>query len=354
MKHIQINTSVKTRTSLAKSLLVTGLLLSSTSSYASEVESDFYGSLRLGADYVNSGTADDAVNGRDYLSRIGVNASVLLSEGLTGIGKIEYGLRGDDGVNFNQNQKAGMRQIYVGLKGKFGTVTYGSQTIIWHQYVRTAYFSDALDSLRQGAIRDDDMLQWQKTYDNWKFGAAIQTEQQDGDSIDQYQLAGQYQHNGLKLQAALAADQQGENNGNLYGLSAWYDISKAVTISAFYHLAEQDFDIYKGNSSGNVRLVSAKDEGKVGGVTACTDEDRSTAGIYAKWREGNNQVHARYAVNSCEIKGDVNSIKVEYIHYLSKKFRLWGAFEQLDNDASRLPSTGENMSEIQLGARFDF
>ena len=58
--------------------------------------------------------------------------------------------RGDDGVNFNQNEKAGMRQIYVGLKGKFGTVTYGSQTIIWHQYVRSAYFSDALNSLRQG------------------------------------------------------------------------------------------------------------------------------------------------------------------------------------------------------------
>lgn len=350
MKRIQVT---KTR-KIGKILFLNTLLFGCMSANAADVDSSFYGSLRLGADYVDSGTSDDAANGRDYLSRVGVNAEVKLTDDLIGVGKIEYGLRGDDGVNFNQNEKAGMRQIYVGLKGKFGTVTYGSQTIIWHQYVRSAYFSDGLDSLRQGTIRDDDMLQWQKSYDNWKFGAAIQTEKQDGDSIDQYQVAAQYQNKKLKLQAALAADQQGENTGNLYGVRAWYDLNKNFTVSAFYHLAEQDFDLYKGNSSGNVRLVSAKDNGKVGGVTACTDEERSTAGLYGKWRQDNNQVHARYAVNSCEIKGDVSSIKVEYIRYFSNKFRLWASFEQLDNDTARLPSTGENMSEMQLGVRFDF
>ena len=198
------------------------------------------------------------------------------------------------------------------------------------------------------------MLQWQNTYDNWKFGAAIQTEKQDGDSIDQYQLAAEYKNNNFKLQAALAADQQGENTGNLYGVRAWYDISDAFTVSAFYHLAEADFDIYNGNSSGNVRLVSAEESGKVGGVTTCAGEERTTAGLYGKWRQGNNQVHARYAVNSCDIKGDVSSIKVEYIRYLSKKFRVWASFEQLDNDTTRLPSTAEDMSELQLAARFDF
>jgi hypothetical protein len=198
------------------------------------------------------------------------------------------------------------------------------------------------------------MLQWQKSYDNWKFGAAVQTEKQDGDSIDQYQVAAQYHYQSFKLQAALAADQQGENTGNLYGIRAWYDISKMFTVSAFYHLAEKEFDLYKGNSSGNVRIVSAKDTSNLGGVTACADEERSTAGLYGKWRQDNNQIHARYAVNSCEIQGDVSSIKVEYIHYLSNKFRLWASFEQLDSDTTRLPATGEDMSEVQLGVRFDF
>ena len=172
MKRVQVNKT-------SKLFFLNVLLLSCASASASDVDSSFYGSLRLGADYVDSGTADDAANGRDFLSRIGVNAEVQLSDGLTGVGKVEYGLRGDDGVNFNQNQKPGLRQIYVGLKGNFGTVTYGSQTIIWHQYVRSAYFSDGLDSLRQGAIRDDDMLQWQKTYNSsnrkarWRFNRSI-------------------------------------------------------------------------------------------------------------------------------------------------------------------------------------
>ncbi|WP_159820727.1 porin [Colwellia sp. 20A7] len=351
MKYVLVN---KKNNTWCLNTLILGCSILSMNTYAAEVNSEFYGSLRLGADYIDSGTADDAANGRDYLSRIGVNANTQLTDDLTGIAKVEYGLRGDDGVNFNQNQSAGLRLAYVGIKSKFGTVTYGSQTIIWHQYVRSAYFSDALDSLRQGAIRDDDMLQWQKSFDAWKFGAAIQTEGEDGDSIDQYQVAAQYHHEKLKLQAALVADQQGDNTGNLYGVRAWYDINDTITVSTFYQLAEEDFDIYSGNSSGNVKLVSRKNTDNVGGVTACVDEERSTAGLYAKWRQGDNQVHARYAINACEIKGDVRSIKVEYVRYLSKNFSLWTSFEQLDNDNTRLPSTGENMSELQVAARFDF
>lgn len=330
------------------------LMMASNVVVAEEVKTSFYGSLRLGMDYVDTGTDDDAANGRDFLSRVGAKASVSLTDGLTGIGKLEYGLRGDDGVNFAQNQKPGLRQVYVGLKGDFGTVTYGSQTILWHKFVRGAYFSDGLDSLRQGAIRDDDFLQWERTSGNWRYGAALQTEKQDGDSFDQYQLAAQYKTGPVKLQAALAADQRGDNTGNLYGVRAWYKASDQVTLSAFYHLAEEDFDIYGGNSSGNVRIVSGSVNAKLGGVTGCKTEDRSTAGLYGKWKSGKNQIHARYAVNSCDISGDVSSIKVEYVRYLSKKFKMWASFEQLNSDDTRLPSTGEDMSELQLGARFDF
>lgn len=348
---------MKQPTIYKKTLLATSILLaaSATASAAtSEPQVDFYGSLRLGADFVDAGTSDDAANGRDFLSRVGAKASMDLGNGLIGIAQLEYGMRGDDGVNFVQNQKAGLRQILVGVKGDFGKVTYGSQTLIWHKFVRSAYFSDALDSLRQGAIRDDDLLQWEKVSGNWKFGAGLQMEKQDGDSFDQYQLAAQYTYGDFKLQGALSADQRGDNNGNLYGVRAWYKVNDAVTVSGFYHLAEDEYDLYGGNSSGNVRLVSSKDTGNVGGSTSCHGEERTTAGVYGKWKSGANQVHARYAVNSCDIKGDIDSIKVEYIRSMSKSFKLWASFEQLDNDTTRLPSTGENMSEFQLGARFDF
>lgn len=349
--------SNKTTTNLLKKVCTATLLISATSAaYADEgdLKTSFYGSLRLGADYVDAGTDDDAANGRDFLSRMGAKASVDLGNGLTGLGLVEYGMRGDDGVNFSQNNKPGLRQIVVGVKGDFGKVTYGSQTLIWHKFVRGAYFSDGLDSLRQGAIRDDDMLQWEKKAGNWKFGAALQTEKQDGDSFDQYQAGIEYKAGPVKLQAALAADKRGENTGNLYGVRGWYNVSDSITLSAFYHLAEEDFDLYGGNSSGNVRLKSTLSGNDVGGVTSCKNEERSTAGLYGKWKADKNQVHLRYALNSCDVKGDVTSIKVEYIRYLSKKFRLWASVEQLDSDTSRLPSTGEDMSEIQLGVRFDF
>lgn len=342
------------KTSLA---ICTSLLLATSATAMAkdnDIKTSFYGSLRLGADFVDAGTGDDAANGRDFLSRVGAKASMNLGNGLTGLALIEYGMRGDDGVNFVQNQKAGLRQITVGVKGDFGKVTFGSQTLLWHKFVRGAYFSDGLDSLRQGAIRDDDLLQWEKVSGNWKFGAGIQMEKQDGDSFDQYQFATQYAAGDVKLQAALSTDQRGDNTGNLYGVRGWYKVNNNVTLSAFHHLAEADYDLYGGNSSGNVRLVSATEHGKVGGATSCNGEERSTTGIYGQWKSGANKIHARYVLNSCDIKGDIDSIKVEYVRSMSKSFKLWASFEQFDNDTLRLPVTGESMSEFQLGARVDF
>jgi predicted porin len=128
------------KVTMKKACYASLLMTASNAAVAEDVKTSFYGSLRLGIDYVDAGTVDDAANGRDFLSRIGAKASVSLTDSLTGIGKIEYGLRGDDGVNFDQNDKPGMHQVYIGLKGDFGAVTYGSQTILWHKFVRGAYF----------------------------------------------------------------------------------------------------------------------------------------------------------------------------------------------------------------------
>ena len=54
-----------------------------------EFQVDFYGSVRLGIDYVDAGTPDDAINGRDYLSRVGVNAKKRIGDGIALVGTIE-------------------------------------------------------------------------------------------------------------------------------------------------------------------------------------------------------------------------------------------------------------------------
>ena len=316
---------------------------------------DAYASLRLGIDYIDAGTDDDGANGRDFLSRVGIKGSMPLDNGLTGVLQLEYGARDDNLVDFNQNGQPTLRLASVGIKGSFGEVHFGSQTLIWHRFVRGSYFSDANDTIRQGAIRDDDLLQYYYRAGSWLIGAGLQFEGQDGDSMDQFQLGSQYERGDVKLQLAYSKDNRGDLNGDLWGAKAWWNVTNAITLSAYTHIASEDFDLYAGSSTGNVRLRDSSIEGNVNGIPDCRNEERQSSGIYFSLRNASHQIHTRYAVDSCDISGDVESIKVEYVHHLSKKFRAWLSFEDLSNDEARLPasSSGEEMSELQIGLRFD-
>ncbi|WP_345336825.1 porin [Ferrimonas pelagia] len=341
------------KTTLVRQVALTSILACVAINAHADVDTTFYGSLRLGVDYVDAGRDLDAVNGRDFLSRVGAKAETEITDTVKGIAVIEYGMVGSDGINFEQNDRPGFRQLYVGLDTSMGLFTFGSQTLLFHKYVRSGYFSDANDTLRQGAIRDDDLLQWVLSKDNFQIAASAQFEGQDGDSVDQYQIAGQYALAALKLQGAWVADTQGEQQGNLYGLRGWVDVTEQITLSAFYHLAEADFDLYSGNASGN--LVVQNEEGsKIGGVTKCNGEKRYTAGLYGRWSSGANKVHARYGINDCELSGDVQSYKVEYVRNLNKNMQMWTAYELLDSERSRRPVTGDDMSAWQVGVRYDF
>lgn len=316
---------------------------------------DFYGSVRVGVDSIDAGTSDDGANGRDFLSRVGVKASMLIDEGMTVVGQIEYGLREENSVDLTQNKGPTLRLASIGLKGSLGEIYYGSQTLLWNTFVRTAYFSDGIDTVRQGGVRDDDLLQYFYKQKNWTFAAGTQFKGQDGDSIDQWQLGGEYKSGPVKLQAAWSKDNSGDNKGNLYGLRAWWTVTDAITLSAFVHKATNDYDLY-GSSTGTVRLRNASVEGNKNAINSCNTEDRTNSGIYARYTFGKNQIHGRYALDSCDVSGDVDSIKIEYIRLFNKAFRAWVAYEDLTNDEGRKPTTssGQDMSQLQAGVRYDF
>ena len=334
-------------------LAVIAATLSTTTQAQDDVKVDFYGSARLGFDIVDAGTSDDGANGRDYLTRVGFKASTDLGNGLTGFTQFEYGLRSDL-VNFNQMGSPTLRLGMVGIQGDWGKLAFGSQTNIWHSFVRGSYFSDGLDSVRQSSIRDDDLLQYYHKVGNLSFAVGTQFEGQDGDSVDQVQAGIQYVAGPVKLQAAYAKDERGENTGGLLGLRAFWQLNDQVLLSAYTHLADEDYDFYTGSLTGDVRLRDASENGNVNGIPGCRTEERSSSGVYASYRVGDNQFHARYAVDSCDVSGDVDSVKVEYVRYLSKKYRAWVAYEDLSNDEGRKPSTGSDMSELQFGVRLDF
>ena len=321
-----------------------------------EFQVDFYGSVRLGIDYVDAGTPDDAINGRDYLSRVGVNAKKRIGDGIALVGTIEYGLRADNLVDLQQNGDPTLRLAFVGVQSEdYGSLYFGSQTIMFHRFVRSSYFSDGLDTVRLGAIRDDDMLQYYYTSGDLTLGAALQTQRQDGDSFDQFQVGAEYDFDIAKIQVAGIKDNQGVNKGTLWGVRGWVYPVEGLQLSAYYHRQTDDFDIY-GGSTGTVRLRDALVERRVDGVTNCPGESRYNGGFYASYRTGANQLHGRVARDSCDFSGDIDSYKIEYIRHLSKDAQLWVSYEALDNDALRAPpsSSGDSMSQFQLGARYDF
>ena len=336
-------------------------LLSASLSFAQTIdqpplpETEAYVSLRAGFNYVYSDGPDDAANGRDFLSRAGIKAKQKITPDLTALALVEYGERGDNGVDFKQNEAPGLRRLQLGLANQHHKILAGSQTLIWHSFVRSAYFSDGNDTLRQGTIRDDDLLQYYFTNGPLKLAAGLHLEAQEGDSVDQLQLAGQYQLGAIKAQLAWSKDQRGDNKGNLLGTRVWWQLA-GLTLSGYYHLADEDYDLYAGSSTGNVRLTETPDEGSINAVPSCASEERSSTGIYSSYRINNHQLHGRLAADQCKTSGDVRSAKVEYINHLSKQFRLWVSAEGLSNDLTRRPATSNaiSMSELQLGVRMDF
>ncbi len=322
-----------------------------------QVDVDFYGSIRFGADLINANIEQDGANGRDFLSRVGVKATYNIDDRLAFIGQIEYGTRSDV-VDVFQNGGLGLRQFNVGFKHKdYGTVKFGSQTTTFHKFVRGAYFSDGLDTIRLATIREDDYLSYDYKSGPFRFGAGLQIEGQDGDNIDQFQIGAEYTAGPFKLQGAYVLDNEGDNQGDLYGVRAWWKVNENITLSAYHHEQDEAFDFPSGVGSTGALRLRARDGGlgNINFVTTCVGQTRSASGVYGSARVEQHQFHARYAVDSCDTAGDVESIKAEYVYHFDKNLRSWISYEQLQTDTDRTPAAfGDTFSSVQFGVRLDF
>ena len=295
-----------------------------------------YGSIRFALQDLDTDEADnDALDIEDRFSRIGLTGNIELTDTTTLSGRIEYGLA--ESGELEQGGDAALRLAYLEFDGPLGNLRIGSQDLLWHRYVRGAYMSDALDSLRHGAIRDDDLVQYNYQFERIRVGAELSFEGEDGDDINQGTVAAEYRDEDYRLQAAILQDNLGDNTGTLAGLRGWIFLGD-WSWSAFYHHSTDDFDLY---------FVSG---GNVGAETAsCGGEERDTAGIYGRYRSGQHQYHARVASFDCDADSAEQSYKFEYLYYLAEQARLWASFEQI-RAASGVPepSIGE------IGFRFDF
>lgn len=292
---------------------------------AGETTTTAYGMVRVSLE-----NNEGAIDSQDELSRFGIKGSTKMDNGLTAFGRIEYA------ISYDQGAAPGLRQSFVGLKGDFGEITHGSQTTVWHKFVRGAYFSDGKDSLRMYTIRDDGLTQYMYKTGGFKLGLGVQTEDKDGNNVDTIQAGAEYKTGGFKGQIALvkdnntdSSDPTDENEGQILGARVWYTTGP-VTVSAFTHRASDDFD-YKASN-------------------LCVGEASNTDGIYGAYKAGAHKVHARLAKNSCEDSGDIESTKLEYVNVMDKKFKLYASLELLSDGRD----SDEDVTITNLGALYSF
>lgn len=106
--------SIKSTSIIAAAILAT----TATPSFAGKLDG-LYANIRIG---ISASDADNSETKIDsYASRIGYKAETDLGNGLTGFGKLEYGVDADD----NEGNANSIRQGLVGLKGNFGELFVG-------------------------------------------------------------------------------------------------------------------------------------------------------------------------------------------------------------------------------------
>ncbi len=281
-----------------------------------------YGSVRV---MIEDNDVKENISGEDALSRFGIKASQKISSDLTAFGQIEFGVDADDnGVNAAEDTD---RDIFrrlgrAGLKGSWGSISFGAQTQVWHKFVRGAKFSDGVDTLRLGTIRDQDSLQYFGKFGGVKVGLSRSFEGNDNEHT-QLGAAIPFPHG--KLGVAYTLDEE----GGLLGLRPEVRFGGTL-VSLLYYNADSDFTAHGANL--------CKDGG-----------DTVSQGLYAKQKLGSSfTLHGRYMELDCDDDAkDADSTKVELIKQFNKKARIWFAYE-----------TGEGGNvkdkEAQIGIRFDF
>lgn len=195
---------------LSKAVL---LLVSLIPLFVQAADYQFYGLINVTGEWVSE--RDESYTAlENNSSRLGLRGSETLTEGLEAIYQLEYGVRVDDSQTFSQ------RNIFIGVKGEYGSVVAGHFDT---PLKRTKYQVDVFGNMR-GDIknlisrselrRSNSVMYVSPAIKGFTgYGAYIASEQPD--ERDAQSLAAAYQQQGFYL--ALAHDRHVTESGS----SAW-------------------------------------------------------------------------------------------------------------------------------------
>lgn len=189
---------------------------------------------------VNIGIQDDGTDTtvRNWASRVRVEGSEELDNGLTVTGKYEFGV--DTDASDNGNGALSTRIAYVGLKGGFGEVRVGHDWQTFYNYglapVDIANWGSCIACVGYG--RTGEAITYMGGAGNFKFGATVYAS--DEEQGDGYELGASTQLGSVSLSGAMR-DTDATGDEPLYAIAASTDVGP-ISAAAQYMARKNDGD----------------------------------------------------------------------------------------------------------------
>jgi predicted porin len=305
-------------------------------------DTTLYGSARVSVDWVDPDSNEDEdipfVDSDDDFwevtnnaSRLGVQGSEDLGNGLSAIYQYEFGVNVTGGSQYFESN----RPRWVGLKGGFGAITLGTQ---WTPYYNVLGVNDFFYSART-------------------FGPDIflypDADTREGTSVV-YQTP---DFGGFVAEAMVVAD--GVNNDS--DVDTWNVGAKYKNGPFFAGLAYADFqNTEPGVDDTDLFGVALAYQGDPFGVTF-TYEDGDASTVYgeaksylllASYAFGNNVIAGQYGlVDPDESDEEVDYFVVGFQHNLSKRTGLWVEYIGRRDDEG---IAGGDQDALSMGVKHDF
>lgn len=220
---------------------------------AAALDYNFYASLRVHGEAVepdNEDAMDSYAGLRDAYSRIGFNASHVLSQDFTAYGQLELPLDlPNKAVQDPWDQDEDIRIGKLGIKGSFGNLAVGQMWLPYYNAI--AYPVDMFSSYYSGFAtytsfrKGDTIAYYTPTFKGFSGALAYSDENgalgTDGDNDDRWQGTVGYTTGGLTLAGGLD-DLGGMNDSKIWGVSLMWQASDALSFGAKYEQHDSDLD----------------------------------------------------------------------------------------------------------------
>lgn len=202
-------------------------------------------SVRIGLTLVDNEQIENDFSLSNFGSRLIWTGDKDLGNGLTGIGRLEFGINPDD----NSRGSSGVdrtRQLWAGLKGGFGTVTVGAQYAAFYDQISSntdiAWWGSCWTQFE--CLRETQVIKYQGSTGGLSYAASVsaQARDDDNDALDQIEFGVNYAISGYTVGVGIAtqADEALDDGGTLIGLLA-KGPAGPVNLALTIQMADQEF-----------------------------------------------------------------------------------------------------------------